>query len=234
LTEGQIEQYDPPPNPAKQTDSRFTEYRARYGDQSWELDALDPDVITTLITSKIEEFLDTDKWAESEARKDREKALLKKASDRWAELVRILDVAPVKPQLADSRKERCESCGSDDLAMRACVICIGTGKYEGTTCIACDGTTRIKVCLTCLTPVGEQTQGIITLYLQDCPKCGKLGHSQQVECGPCGGSGLDGTADGESQDLCDDCHGLGRVVVCNNCLWAFPLDAPEEETGAGD
>ncbi|GAI07386.1 unnamed protein product, partial [marine sediment metagenome] len=42
----QIEQYSPPPNPAKTTDSRYANYRDEYGEDSWELDALDPRIIT--------------------------------------------------------------------------------------------------------------------------------------------------------------------------------------------
>lgn len=41
----QIEEHRPPPNPAKETDSRFDRYVAEYGDESWELDALNPQMI---------------------------------------------------------------------------------------------------------------------------------------------------------------------------------------------
>ena len=37
LTMDQIRQYNPPPNPAKITDSRSTSYINEYGDESWEL-----------------------------------------------------------------------------------------------------------------------------------------------------------------------------------------------------
>ena len=36
----QIKRYNPPPNPAKLTDSRATAYVREYGNDSWELDAL--------------------------------------------------------------------------------------------------------------------------------------------------------------------------------------------------
>jgi len=42
LTMDQVGQYDPPANPAKETDSRFQAYEQEYGDTSWELDALEP------------------------------------------------------------------------------------------------------------------------------------------------------------------------------------------------
>lgn len=62
LSMEQIEEYSPPPNPAKQTDARFEEYAANYGTSSWELDALRPQVITELIDSHIQKIVDEDKW----------------------------------------------------------------------------------------------------------------------------------------------------------------------------
>jgi len=50
LTMDQIDEYTPPPNPAKETDSRFRDYQRLHGDESWELDALEPSVIDTLVT----------------------------------------------------------------------------------------------------------------------------------------------------------------------------------------
>lgn len=45
----QITRYNPPPNPAKETDSRSSGYIEKFGSSSWELDALDPSVIDKLI-----------------------------------------------------------------------------------------------------------------------------------------------------------------------------------------
>jgi hypothetical protein len=53
LTMEQIEIYNPPPNPAKLTDSRCQSYIHRYGNSSWELDALDPKTISELIERAI-------------------------------------------------------------------------------------------------------------------------------------------------------------------------------------
>lgn len=53
LTMNQIDTYSPPPNPAKITDSRASGYIERYGDESWELDALEPQVITNLISNEV-------------------------------------------------------------------------------------------------------------------------------------------------------------------------------------
>lgn len=62
LNMNQIEQYAPPPNPAKESDSRFEAYRELYGDESWELDALDPQVIQDLIHEAVMRIRDEEAW----------------------------------------------------------------------------------------------------------------------------------------------------------------------------
>ena len=62
LTMDQIEDQEPPPNPAKTTDSRFADYEALYGDESWELDALQPRFLTRLVEEHILEVLDENLW----------------------------------------------------------------------------------------------------------------------------------------------------------------------------
>jgi hypothetical protein len=90
LTMEQIEQYGPPPNPAKVTDSRFEDYLSRYGSESWELDALEPEVIVELIRSHVQERVDESYTAvhreELEGR-----TLLQRASEQWDELRDHLD-----------------------------------------------------------------------------------------------------------------------------------------------
>jgi hypothetical protein len=61
LTLEQVEKFNCPPNPAKESDPRFKEYQERFGDESWELDALNPKVIEDLIRAKIESFADMQK-----------------------------------------------------------------------------------------------------------------------------------------------------------------------------
>jgi hypothetical protein len=62
LNMDQIEQYNPPPNPAKETDSRFESYIQIYGEESWELDALEPNVLVNLIRGEIRPLIDFEKW----------------------------------------------------------------------------------------------------------------------------------------------------------------------------
>lgn len=61
----QIEELQPPPNPTKVTDSRAADYIARFGDESWELDALDPSYIERLIEDAILKLRDPVVWDDS-------------------------------------------------------------------------------------------------------------------------------------------------------------------------
>lgn len=56
LNMDQVELYNPPPNPAKLTDSRATGYIEEYGDECWELDALEPKVISDVIRENVEKY----------------------------------------------------------------------------------------------------------------------------------------------------------------------------------
>lgn len=62
LTMEQIQERKPPPNPAKEKDSRFAEYRRRFGTKSWELDALPPDYLAELVSNEIRTHVDVDAW----------------------------------------------------------------------------------------------------------------------------------------------------------------------------
>lgn len=64
LTLQQIKQYGPPPNPAKITDPRAKEYIMNYGQTSWELDALPPNVLMSLAETAIEKYLDKTRFLE--------------------------------------------------------------------------------------------------------------------------------------------------------------------------
>lgn len=91
LNMDQIEQYDPPPNPAKLSDSRAETYVQEFGYESWELDALDPSVLDDLIRAEGEELVDEELYEEAETEERRHRDLLDAASDRWDELVDVLE-----------------------------------------------------------------------------------------------------------------------------------------------
>ena len=84
LNMDQIEEYDPPPNPVKFTDSRATGYEEEFGDESWELDALPPLAVGELIQEKINEFIDEDTWNVGIARQDEGRARLKQVAETLA------------------------------------------------------------------------------------------------------------------------------------------------------
>jgi hypothetical protein len=66
LNRDQVEEVNPPKNPAKITDRRFVEYAKRFGSASWELDALPPDYLARLVREHAARFIDPELWAESE------------------------------------------------------------------------------------------------------------------------------------------------------------------------
>lgn len=87
LNMDQIEKFKPPPNPAKMTDSRFSGYLAKYGDESWELDALDPASLSKIIYDAVEPYLDRDKWNAVEEVEGIQRSDLVGVSESWDEIV---------------------------------------------------------------------------------------------------------------------------------------------------
>lgn len=87
----QVLQYDPPPNPAKLTDSRAEGYIAAHGESSWELDALDPTVLDALITQAVEDHRDEDRWADSTEHMLTERSRLQQVNERWDDVVAFLE-----------------------------------------------------------------------------------------------------------------------------------------------
>lgn len=83
LNEDQIQMYQPPPNPAKLTDSRASAYIDRYGGESWELDALDPKTMSALIERIVLEYRHEDAWETMMERRDDARATLRAISDRF-------------------------------------------------------------------------------------------------------------------------------------------------------
>lgn len=60
LTHKQIEKYNPPSNPAKVTDPRASGYISKYGNVSWEVDALNPKTLNALLENAILKLIDKD------------------------------------------------------------------------------------------------------------------------------------------------------------------------------
>lgn len=66
LNMDQVNEWNPPKNPAKETDSRFSGYMAEFGESSWELDAVKPEELERLVRSNVEDLIDQDLWDEAE------------------------------------------------------------------------------------------------------------------------------------------------------------------------
>jgi len=80
LTWEQIEAHTPPPNPAKITDPRAKAYIEKYGDSSWEVDALPPEVLDRILNSVIHAELDQDQYKSMLAKEEMHRETLKKAN----------------------------------------------------------------------------------------------------------------------------------------------------------
>lgn len=83
LTMAQIEEYALPPNPAKITDSRAKNYIRIYGQKSWELDALRPDVLSKIINDEIDALTDHAKLAVRREIQLLHRSELRKIADRY-------------------------------------------------------------------------------------------------------------------------------------------------------
>jgi hypothetical protein len=76
LTWEQVQKYSPPPNFAKEEDTRFNSYRHKYGTECWELDALEPQVIVDVIQDEVNTLIDHVEWDSTlEQETDEQKAL---------------------------------------------------------------------------------------------------------------------------------------------------------------
>ena len=91
LNMDQVRLYAPPPNFAKLTDSRAAAYIRIHGNESWELDALEPTVMAGLIRDAVEGIRNNRLWEADKATIDREKATLAKAALRWVEVETFLN-----------------------------------------------------------------------------------------------------------------------------------------------
>jgi hypothetical protein len=90
LTREQIEEVKPPPNPAKQSDARFEAYVDAHpwvvsdgNAESWELDALSPTYLYTLIRNNVQEYIDPDLWNQRKQNIQRIKDRITKLADNF-------------------------------------------------------------------------------------------------------------------------------------------------------
>lgn len=85
LNMDQVRHFNPPPNPAKITDTRAKAYIERWGRKSWELDALSPVTISDLIRDNVNDLVDQELW-ELDLNEERgQKERLETVIDTWEE-----------------------------------------------------------------------------------------------------------------------------------------------------
>jgi len=87
LNMDQIDDLNPPPNPAKITDSRAAEYIARFGCTSWELDAISPQAMVDLIQDTIAQHVDETAMGNALVIEQGHRQDLAKIADDWKEVV---------------------------------------------------------------------------------------------------------------------------------------------------
>lgn len=90
LTMEQIEMFNPPPNPAKLSDARASGYIHRYGNESWELDALEPKIISSLIKSEVTALMDEELFTECVDKENADKAHIQLICDNYEDVIRNL------------------------------------------------------------------------------------------------------------------------------------------------
>jgi hypothetical protein len=93
LTMEQVERFNPPPNPAKLTDARAKKYVSMYGDESWELDALDPRTIIELVEGAIDSNIVKDKWEASRKIEESGRSTLATVHKRFDDVVKFVNKA---------------------------------------------------------------------------------------------------------------------------------------------
>lgn len=83
LNMDQIEEYGPPPNPTKITDSRAVGYINQFGYECWELDALQPEIIEDLITSNVLHYCDQELFDAVIEDEQTDRQILRNVSYNW-------------------------------------------------------------------------------------------------------------------------------------------------------
>lgn len=91
LNMDQVDEWEPPPNPAKVSDSRFESYLIEFGRQSWELDALEPRVLSDLVRDTVFNYIDQDAWDEADEQIQEGRRALRNISANWDEVEGFLN-----------------------------------------------------------------------------------------------------------------------------------------------
>jgi len=83
LNYNQVQEWQPPENPAKEADSRYKVYVDKFGESSWELDAIEPATLADLVRDAVEDLIDDTIWDEVKSREDSMRLELEKYANRY-------------------------------------------------------------------------------------------------------------------------------------------------------
>ncbi len=78
ITMEQIKKYNLPPNPAKLTDPRAKGYVKKFGNISWEVDALKPNIIESIVKQSIESVIDVNMYLDILKKEEEERNKIRK------------------------------------------------------------------------------------------------------------------------------------------------------------
>jgi hypothetical protein len=104
LNMDQIDHHGPPPNPTKVSDSRSKGYISRYGDKSWELDALEPSVIEELIRVEVLKLRDETLWEEAVEEEIAHQNELMAVAENWDALQARIRRKEIRPRTAKRKR----------------------------------------------------------------------------------------------------------------------------------
>lgn len=110
LNMDQVQQYNPPPNPAKTTDSRYRSYAEQFGEESWELDALEPGTLVEMITKAVLQYRDEELWEEAGRIEEKGRATLQYICQYFPDVVTFLKMRRTK----DDSRVVCAGCGATE------------------------------------------------------------------------------------------------------------------------
>ncbi|KKM90224.1 hypothetical protein LCGC14_1240740 [marine sediment metagenome] len=82
LNMDQIEEFNPPPNFAKPSDKRYKKYKEEYGENCWELDALEPGYMAGLIEKEVKKIRSEKPWRVATAIQNRMKQKLRNVTSK--------------------------------------------------------------------------------------------------------------------------------------------------------
>lgn len=104
LNMDQILERNPPPNPAKVSDSRFKKYFKEYGGDCWELDALEPQELDDIISTTIEGYVNKSLWQKTIDREKRERTGVKSFYDGVAKHRFKVEILLKKERTKESKR----------------------------------------------------------------------------------------------------------------------------------